>query len=223
MSRYDTGSLSDTHRWVVDAVPAGASVLETGCNTGYMTRALADKGCRVTAVDLDPALVEAARPHAASALVLDLDRQPLTAAGGPFEAVTYADVLEHVQRPVEVLRATHDVLAAGGRVVLSTPNIAFWRIRTDLLRGRFTYTDTGILDRTHLHFWTEDTLRELVVAAGFRVVELRHVPGPRPAATRPTPRWVAAAAATGYRALHARAPKVTAQQFVVVAEADPAR
>lgn len=223
MSRYDTGRLSDTHRLILDAVPAGASVLETGCNTGYMTRALADKGCQVTAVDLDPALIEAARPHAASALVLDLDRQPLTEAGGPFEVVIYADVLEHVRRPAEVLRATHAVLSAGGKVVLSTPNIAFWRIRADLLRGRFTYADTGILDRTHLHFWTETTLRALVVEAGFRVVELRPVPGPRPAATRPTPRWVAAAASAAYAGLHARAPQVTAQQFVIVAQAAATR
>jgi SAM-dependent methyltransferase len=89
--------------------------------------------------------------------------------GETFDVVMLMDVLEHLVDPAATLRALHAHLAPGGRVLITGPNVAYWGVRRDLLFGRFDYVDAGILDRTHLHFFTARTWRELVTSAGYRV------------------------------------------------------
>ncbi len=74
--------------------------------------------------------------------------------GEQFDLVTYGDVLEHLLEPQDVLRETRNLLAPGGRVLISLPNIAFWTMRVKLLMGRFEYESMGLLDYTHLRFFT---------------------------------------------------------------------
>lgn len=85
------------------------------------------------------------------------------------DLICFLDVLEHMVEPWDALRAARDHLGPGGRVLASVPNIQYWPAVSDLLKGRWDYTETGILDRTHLRFFTRSTLIEAFEQAGFQV------------------------------------------------------
>jgi SAM-dependent methyltransferase len=173
--RYDFARLGPAHLAVVGEVPAGAHVLEIGCATGYMTAELARLGCDVSVVDVSPVAVAAAARYATQTLVHDLDAGRLPGTLGTFDRIVLADVLEHLRDPEAALADLRVLLKPHGRVVVSIPNVAFWRIRLSLARGRWAYTDQGILDRTHLHFYTRATLHELAAQAGYRVERVRAI------------------------------------------------
>ena len=89
-------------------------------------------------------------------------------APGAYDAILFLDVLEHLRDPDGVLRAARDWLRPGGRVLCSLPNVAHWRVRLALARGRFDYTENGLMDATHLRWFTRRTARELLTRAGLR-------------------------------------------------------
>ena len=102
-------------------------------------------------------------------LVGDVEAMELPFEPGSFDAVVAADVVEHLRAPERFLARARPLLRAGGRLVLSTPNVANWAMRLSLLAGRWRYTDRGILDRTHTRLFTRNTLVETLEEAGYRV------------------------------------------------------
>src|SRR5918992_1179237 len=90
-----------------------------------------------------------------------------------FDVVVYGDVLEHLVDPEAVLLRTARILAPGGYVVASIPNVAHGSVRLSLMAGQFRYTDTGLLDRTHLRFFDEAGVEELFEGAGYAIREWR--------------------------------------------------
>ena len=95
--------------------------------------------------------------------------QARLAAGDRYDAVLFLDVLEHLRDPESVLRAARGWLRPGGVVLCSLPNVAHWRVRLALARGRFDYADNGLMDRTHLRWFTRASARDLVAGAGYAV------------------------------------------------------
>jgi 2-polyprenyl-3-methyl-5-hydroxy-6-metoxy-1,4-benzoquinol methylase len=196
----------------------GRRLLDVGAADGLLSRHLTDAGWRVTGIESDPELAEAGRPSCERMVVTDLDRD-LPDLDMTFDAIVYGDVLEHLADPLRALRGLNRWLAPGGRVVISVPNVAHLAIRLSLLAGRFDYIDRGILDRTHLRFFTDRSLRQLLAAAG--LVSVR-----RTATAVPLYQVVPAAwhgrllagvhAVSG--ALSRTFPRVFGYQFVVVAE-----
>jgi 2-polyprenyl-3-methyl-5-hydroxy-6-metoxy-1,4-benzoquinol methylase len=167
----EAGGLGDSHLWLLRHVPAGARVLDCGCAGGYLARVLVRAGCSVDGVELESAAAELARPLCREVFVGSLEDPVLLASlAGPYDRILFGDVLEHLRNPEAVLGRVRRVLAPGGRVLISLPNVANWKIRWDLLRGRFEYQDSGLLDRTHLRFYTYRSAQGLVQAAGFRIV-----------------------------------------------------
>jgi 2-polyprenyl-3-methyl-5-hydroxy-6-metoxy-1,4-benzoquinol methylase len=159
-----------THEVVLGLVPDGARVLDVGCASGYLGTALAERGCRIWGVDQDERALQAAGDAYEEVLAVDLERiDELPWAEESFDVVVAADVLEHLRDPMAVLRLLERYLAPDGRLVVSLPNVANASVRLPLLFGRFAYTDTGILDSTHVRLYTFDTARELVESCGFRV------------------------------------------------------
>jgi protein-L-isoaspartate O-methyltransferase len=155
---------------VLARVGKGERVLEVGAHTGYFSALLREHGCTVTALEVDPRAAAAA--GVADRLVVgDVEDARLRARlGGPFDLVLFMHVLEHLVDPWAVLHATHEHLAPEGRVIVLLPNVACWRVRKSLfLHGAFAYEDTGILDRTHLRFFTLDSGRRLLETCGFVV------------------------------------------------------
>jgi len=158
-------------------VGSNKRVLEFGCATGRVTAALANRGCRVTALDIDAAAAERARPHAEDIVVVDLDEDDFEAklAGQRWEVALFGDVLEHLRDPLRVLRATRHLLDAQGTIVVSAPNVAHADVRLALLGGEFPYSSSGLLDRTHLRFFTLRSLIQLLEDAGYLVVDVLRV------------------------------------------------
>lgn len=101
---------------------------------------------------------------------------------GRFDCISFLDVLEHFENPLGALTHAHSLLSADGFVVLSVPNVGHWSVVQDLLQGRFDYLPLGILCCTHLRFFTERSLRQLVSDAGFKVQKWLNQPSPMPAA-----------------------------------------
>jgi 2-polyprenyl-3-methyl-5-hydroxy-6-metoxy-1,4-benzoquinol methylase len=132
---------------------------------------MAARGCTVVGIDVNSLAVEAARSTGAYASVgtIDLDDKGAELPAGPFDVVLCGDVLEHLADPENALARLTSAVAHGGWMIVSVPNVAHISIRVELLRGRFHYSDSGILDRTHLHFYTHESARTLVESAGLSV------------------------------------------------------
>jgi methionine biosynthesis protein MetW len=163
-------SLSPSLRLISDLVTPGSRVLDVGCASGYFGQHLReDKHCSVTGVDYSSDAVEVARLRGIEAYAIDLEREPLDSAG--FDAVIFADVLEHIRNPEEVLASV-----VAPRILVSLPNIGHWSARRQLIRGRFPMDDSGLFDRTHIHFFTQTTARGLVEGAGFRIIRQQFNP-----------------------------------------------
>lgn len=165
----------------VELAAEGRHILEFGCATGFISRHLAERGCKVTGVEVDAAAAAEARQWCEKVVVTDLNTHEwVEQVGHDFDTVLFGDVLEHLLHPEETLRNAARVLAPQGRVIISLPNIAHWSVRSGLLRGKFEYESTGILDITHLRFFTPATARQFIEDAGYRVESTRFFVGGGP-------------------------------------------
>ncbi len=156
---------------IVRMVGHGKRVLELGCSAGYISRQLTARGNYVTGVDLNANAVAEARRHIEEAIAADLDSCTLSelVPGRQFDVIVFGDVLEHLREPLRLLKEARSFLSPNGYAVVSIPNVAHGNVRLSLLRGAFDYAPCGVLDDTHLHFFTQRSLRELCVRAGFRI------------------------------------------------------
>ena len=158
-------------------VPSGSRVLDVGCGWGQVARWLKARGCRVVGVEPDEVrLREGAEFFEATYAGTAEDLDALGLERGSFDALMLADVLEHLPDPWSTLNALLPYVRSGGRVVVSIPNVASYGARLNLLRGQFRYEDSGLYDRTHLRFFTRETLTEMLTGAGLRVVEWHYAP-----------------------------------------------
>ncbi len=158
----------------VRVYPAPAEVLDVGCWNGTLGRELVREcGAIVDGVERDAAQAQRAREAGYRRVdIVDLDRGVPHADGCTYDFLLFGDVLEHLVDPDRVLAAFVPRLKPGGRVLLSLPNVAFVANRFTHLLGRWDYRDYGILDRTHLRFYTRDSMVALIEGAGLRVVRI---------------------------------------------------
>ena len=157
----------------------GRSLLDLGAAQGDMAQLLTGAGFRVTAVEGDPHLAALANDKCHRVVVADLDK-PLPRLDTEFDVAVCGDVLEHLQAPLMVLKDIKQQLKPTSLVVISVPNIAHLWMRWQLATGRFNYMDRGILDRTHLRFFTLKSFRQLLKDAGLTILELTATPVPLP-------------------------------------------
>ena len=159
---------------VANLVPAECHrVLEIGCATGQLGRLLKARGHHVTGVELVPDVAKQARPWLDEVHIADVE-QGLPFPPASFDAVIFADVLEHLIDPWRVLRAAARLLSPDGCVVASIPNFQHHSVLRGLLRGRWEYRDHGIADRGHLRFFTLRTIHGLFAQAGLEVVHVSY-------------------------------------------------
>lgn len=177
--RYDFDEIDldsgNVHADVVRFVEEGSRVLELGPATGYMSRVFKERGCSVVGIEFDPGMATRAAAFCERMIVGDLDALDLEAELGDdrFDAIVSADVIEHLKDPLGALRRLRPFLRQNGRFVISIPNVAHGSVRLALLSGRFEYGPFGLLDSTHLRFFTRETFGQLLDAAGLDLVELR--------------------------------------------------
>jgi 2-polyprenyl-3-methyl-5-hydroxy-6-metoxy-1,4-benzoquinol methylase len=161
-----------THNRVVELVPEGSRVLEFGPATGYMTEILKTRrGSTVTGVEISPEAAKSAERHAERMIVGDAEQLDYDQLLGDerFDAILFADVLEHLRDPGGLLARIRPFLADEGVVVASIPNVAHGSLRLALLAGEFRYRELGLLDETHLRFFTRETIQDLFEGAGYVV------------------------------------------------------
>lgn len=154
-------------------------ILDVGCSTGFLGRLLANQGHLLVGIETDREAAAIATPFYESMHITSVENFT-SSPGTQFEVIVMGDVLEHVIDPASVLRRLVSLVAPGGRILLSVPNVAFVGVRLALLAGRFEPVERGIMDRTHLHFFTRRKLLHLLDAVGVRSVRIQGIPPPVP-------------------------------------------
>lgn len=179
MSHYavdiDLANANESHTQVAELTGVDKRVLDVGCWTGDLGAALKQRGCTVDGFELDAEAAAIARDRLDTVVVGNLEHTSLTEhfEAGAYDVVIFADVLEHLMDPSAALRDAMTLLAQGGRIVISVPNVTHGSLRLALLQGRWQTTDTGLLDRTHVRFYSREGLLKLVDDAGLVVEDLR--------------------------------------------------
>lgn len=145
------------------------TVLDVGCGSGVMGAELRKKGFIVDGVENSPAGYKA-KENLDELFFVDVEYfYPIKT----YDCIVFADVLEHLKNPLEVLRRLKDSLNENGRIIASIPNVAHHSVIEDLQNGIWQYTDAGILDKTHLRFFTKRSIVELFTLAGLEIEEFQ--------------------------------------------------
>lgn len=177
MNKYDTEielNKKSSLTYMISKIETGSVVLEFGPATGYMTQYLKEqKGCRVSIVEIDREAYDTALNFAVDGICCDAEQLEWLDyfKDKRFDYITFSDVLEHLREPDKVLRASRNLLCAGGKIIVSIPNIGHNAVLIDLYNNKFRYRKTGIMDNTHLRFFTYDSMKELFRDCGLKVID----------------------------------------------------
>ena len=146
-------------------------VLDIGCGEGFFAERLVEQGNRVVGIDIlaQPRHRDNFGQYIRADLDLGLGQALPELGDRRFDRVLLQDVLEHVRNPAKLLTDCHQVLRPQGLLLVSVPNVANITVRLALLFGRFEYAERGILDKTHVRFFTRKSARRLLVA-GYQII-----------------------------------------------------
>ncbi len=162
-----------THRLVYDLIEKNTKVLDLGCATGYFGNELANKFVELYGVDVDSVAVKLAKKYYKCVIQSDLnlfntDKLPKKY----FDYIILLDVIEHLINPTNLLSKITKLLNKSGQLIISTPNILHISIRYKFISGKFNYEKYGILDETHVHFYTIESIVSLVSDLGYKVIKV---------------------------------------------------
>lgn len=162
-------------------IPEGTrTVLDVGCGPGDNARLMQARGLEVDGVTLSQEEADVAGAFMRKCFVADLeDGLPAEARQRRYDCVVFSHVLEHLRVPEQLVREAAGVLTDEGVVLIAVPNVLNWRQRIEFIRGRFDYADTGVLDRTHLRFYTFKSAPNLIAEADL-TLDHRSAPGGTP-------------------------------------------
>ncbi|MBC8487938.1 MAG: methyltransferase domain-containing protein [Bacteroidetes bacterium] len=167
----DVSNPKSSHRIIASLIGKGSKVLDVGCSSGFLAKFLHDKkGCYVVGVEKNSIYYESAKLNCDYFIDGNIENNELKdSLDEDFDVVVLGDVLEHLVDPWNVLKDLKKYLNSNGFLLVSIPNIAYWRIRRDILIGKFRYTDEGILDRTHLRFFDLFSAKEMIENSGYKI------------------------------------------------------
>lgn len=178
MSKYTDNAMSPdpNHSWnkIIKLIPNQSVVLDIGCSSGSLGRELIKiKKCVVDGIEIDPQDARLASEKLRKVWVFSIeDAKGLQQIKTKYDVIIFADVLEHLVDPVSALRNLKRILNPGGEIIFSIPNMAHISVRLALLAGEFNYTQVGLLDKTHIHFYNLDEIKRIFSEAGLVVSRL---------------------------------------------------
>lgn len=158
---------------MIQLVGKNKKVLDVGCATGQIDKRLTQNDCEVVGIEKDRQAAKLARKYCKKVIVGDIEI--LTKLPFPkkyFDIIIFGDILEHLRQPLDVIIKLKKYLKNAGYIVCSIPNVANWVIRLKLLFGRWEYKEMGLLDKTHLRFFTFKTAKSLIEKAGFVIEKI---------------------------------------------------
>jgi 2-polyprenyl-3-methyl-5-hydroxy-6-metoxy-1,4-benzoquinol methylase len=161
-------------KFILEKIPNHARILDVGCGTGKLGKLLKLRAsCYLTGIEIDREAADIAKEAYDKLVIMNLEdlvneKCPLEGMD-QYDFVVLGDILEHVTNPDNLLRCFRNSLKADGFLIASIPNVANWMIRIGLLFGNFDYSG-GILDQSHLRFYTYKTAKELLVRNGLKIV-----------------------------------------------------
>ena len=164
-----------SHGLIANRIKNGEKILEFGCSKGDLARYVTQNlGCTVFGIEISPEALSLANEHLNKAILADIElyEWETELIGELFDVVIFSDVLEHLKNPDLAIVTAKKYLKPGGRIIFSVPNIAHADVITKLFDNRFDYTDIGLLDNTHIHFWGMKNLPDFCKAAGLFLQEI---------------------------------------------------
>lgn len=178
--KYDEDIVEETneaHNIILNQIVPRSKILEFGAASGRMTKWLKEKlKCSVYIVEYERDAYHKALQYAEDGMCTDIENMEWKKKWKKekFDYIIFADVLEHLREPLKVLSSTEEVLKEDGTVLISVPNIAHNDILLKLYYNYFDYTEIGILDNTHLHFWAEENLSEFETDTGYKISNINY-------------------------------------------------
>lgn len=166
---FEEHGLSSSQEKIIELL-SGGEVLEVGPSSGYMTKIILKKGGTTDIVEVDKSAAKLAKPFAREVIAGSIeDGKVWRELTGRYDFIVCADVLEHLVDPARVLLFLKKKLKKRGKLLVSIPNTACWNMRVDLMRGRFDYQESGLLDKTHLRFYTYNSFLKLLKDCGLKI------------------------------------------------------
>ncbi len=157
----------------VEIIKPGSKVLDVGCATGFFAKELKKKKCEVWGVDGNEEAIKKASKYTKKAITRNFEViKSLPFPKRYFDYIVLMDVIEHLSFPEKILEVVKPHIKNGGKFIISIPNIAHASTRWMLLNGNFQYTTWGIMDQTHLRFYTMKTFESALTNNGFRILKM---------------------------------------------------
>lgn len=169
--------LSPTQQRIIDSVGSGKRVLEIGAATGYMTYEFKKNGCKVDVVEIDKKAAASLKKIADKVIFQSIeDTKVFDSLSSDYEFIVLADVLEHLVDTGRVLQKLKEIAGVNTKLLVSLPNIACWPMRKQLFfKGDFEYQESGLLDKTHLHFYTHNSFPKMLSQFGWEVLGIEGI------------------------------------------------
>lgn len=172
MSKYDSLNKDpySVHQKILSYIGENKKILDVGCSEGLLAERLKINNSKIIGIELDKSAAESAEKYCDEVIVGDVESIELTREyERKFDIIIFADILEHLKEPLNVLIKFKEYLDDSGSIIISLPNVANWRMRFKLLSGNFDYTEYGILDNSHLRFFNEKNAKKLIEDAGLEI------------------------------------------------------
>ncbi len=204
---------------LLDLIPLSAQlILEIGCGSGatgqrYLRR---NPRARYIGLEIQESDAALARQHLTECHVGSIesvDILQLTQGAAP-DCIVFGDVLEQLQDPWALLKKLSSQLAPGGCIAACVPNTGHWSVLTQLLSGQWPYADTGLFDRTHMRFFTRQSLIQLFQSAGLTITDVRQRQKMPPSNAQVMPALLQAAASIGVKNPHLETELNTLQWLI---------
>lgn len=169
---------SGINQYLIPFISENSKILDVGCNTGQLGEFLErTKNCKVYGIDISATAIHEAKNRLSRAISMDIEKESPPPDFNNFDIIIFGDVLEHTRNPELILQKYKNYLAKNGSILTSIPNVANIIVRIKLLLGKWEYRENGVLDNTHLRFFTYKTMKKLFKKVDLAVEKQTFIPG----------------------------------------------